>query len=74
MPSDWRYREDLIYLLRDDMKTADKWKIRLEIQQRLDRKHRKDVEKKRKKGQNQQEYANVKVLFNFKKLGCNKRA
>jgi hypothetical protein len=51
MPSDWRYREDLIYLLRDDMKTADKWKIRLEIQQRLDRKHRKDVEKKRKKGQ-----------------------
>lgn len=32
------------------MKTADKWKVRLEVQQRLDRKHRKDIAKKRKKG------------------------
>lgn len=50
LPSDWRYREDLICLFRGDMKLADKWKVRLEIQQRLDRKHRKDIEKKRKKG------------------------
>lgn len=49
LPSDWRYREDLICLYRNDMKLADKWKIRLEVQQRLDRKHRKDVDKKRKK-------------------------
>ena len=51
LPSDWRYREDLILLYRNNMKAADKWKVRLEVQQRLDRKHRKDVEKKRKKGQ-----------------------
>lgn len=50
LPSDWRYREDLIYLHRNDMKKADKWKVRLEIQQRLDRKNRQNVEKKRKKG------------------------
>lgn len=50
LPSDWRFREDLIFLKRDNMKLADKWKVRLEVQQRLDRKHRKDIEKKRKKG------------------------
>ena len=50
LPSDWRYREDLIYLFRGNMKAADKWKVRLEVQQRLDRKHRKDTTKKRKKG------------------------
>ena len=38
LPSDWRYREDLIYLHRGNMKMADKWKVRLEVQQRLDRK------------------------------------
>ena len=31
------------------MKMADKWKVRLEVQQRLDRKHRKDWAKKHKK-------------------------
>jgi hypothetical protein len=50
LPSDWRFREDLIFLKRDNIKVADKWKVRLEVQQRLDRKHRKDIEKKRKKG------------------------
>jgi len=50
LPSDWRFREDLIYLYRNDMKSADRWKVRLEIQQRLDRKHRQDFAKKRKKG------------------------
>ena len=50
LPSDWRYREDLIYLYRDNLKMADKWKVRLEVQQRLDRKNRKDIAKKRKKG------------------------
>lgn len=46
LPSDWRYREDLIYLFRNDMKKADKWKVRQEIQQRLDRKNRKEYKKK----------------------------
>jgi len=50
LPSDWRFREDLIYLFRNNMKMADKWKVRLEVQQRLDRKHRKEADKKRKKG------------------------
>ena len=50
LPSDWRYREDLIFLYRDDMKRADKWKVRQEVQQRLDRKNRQTLEKKRKKG------------------------
>jgi len=50
LPSDWRFREDLIYLYRNNIKLADKWKVRLEIQQRLDRKHKKDISKMRKKG------------------------
>jgi hypothetical protein len=29
---------------------ADKWKVRLEVQQRLDRKNRSEIAKKRKKG------------------------
>lgn len=49
LPSDWRFREDLICLHRGNMKQADKWKVRLEVQQRLDRKHRKDYAKKLKK-------------------------
>jgi len=50
LPSDWRYREDLIWLFRNNMKIADKWKVRQEVQQRLDRKNRQTIEKKRKKG------------------------
>ena len=46
LPSDWRYREDLIYLYRNDMKKADKWKVRLEVQQRLDRKNRRSAKRK----------------------------
>ena len=40
--SDWRYREDLIWLMRDHLVFAHKWKLRNEVQQRLDRKLRKD--------------------------------
>lgn len=39
-PSDWRFREDLIWLKYDHMKIAHKWKIRLEEQQRHDRRLR----------------------------------
>ncbi len=28
LPSDWRYREDLIWLMRNDMDRADAWKVR----------------------------------------------
>lgn len=50
LPSDWRYREDLLWLKYGFMAIAAKWKLRLEVQQRKDRKHRQDVEKLRKKG------------------------
>ena len=30
LPSDWRYREDLIWLKYNYMKIAQKWKIRME--------------------------------------------
>lgn len=47
--SDWRYREDLIWLKYEQMQMAAAWKQRLEVQQRRDRKNRQDVEKKRNK-------------------------
>lgn len=47
LPSDWRYREDLIYLQRGDIPTADEWKVRLEVQQRWDRKLRKKAKERR---------------------------
>ena len=47
LPSDWRYREDLIWLKYGYMRIAQQWKIRLEVQQRADRSNRKAVAKKR---------------------------
>lgn len=47
LKSDWRYREDLIWLKYEQMQLAASWKLRLEVQQRRDRKNRQDVEKKR---------------------------
>lgn len=40
LPSDWRYREDLLWLKYDYMKIAQKWKFRMEEQQRHDRRLR----------------------------------
>lgn len=45
LPSDWRYREDLIWLERGNLPNADAWKKRQEIQQRWDRKLRKEAKK-----------------------------
>lgn len=39
-PSDWRYREDLIWLKYNYMKIAHQWKVRMEEQQRHDRRNR----------------------------------
>lgn len=39
-PSDWRYREDLIWLKYNYMKIAAQWKLRMEEQQRHDRRLR----------------------------------
>ena len=51
IPSDWRYREDLLWLKYRQMKIAQKWKFRMEEQQRHDRRLRnKAREDRAKKG------------------------
>lgn len=40
LPSDWRYREDLIWLAKGNSEYAQKWKHKIENKQREDRKHR----------------------------------
>ena len=45
--SDPRYREDLIWLRRENEPYAQSWKIRMEVQQRYERKLRQDAEKRR---------------------------
>jgi hypothetical protein len=50
LPSDWRYREDLIWVKYSYKKIAHKWKVRMEEQQRHERRLRQkrtDEEKKR---------------------------
>lgn len=37
LPSDWRYREDLLWLSKSNLEYAAAWKTRLEIRQRNDR-------------------------------------
>ncbi len=37
LPSDWRFREDLLWLRRGSIPKADVWKLELEVQQRYDR-------------------------------------
>ena len=48
LPSDWRFREDLIWLRRKHLQFAEKWKLRMEVQQRHDRKNRNEAKKKKK--------------------------
>ncbi len=49
LPSDWRYREDLIWLKYNYMKIAQKWKFRMEEQQRKDRRLRQKRKEERAK-------------------------
>jgi len=49
IPSDYRFREDLIWLYRGNQDFAQRWKIRLEEQQRHERKLRIEREKRIKK-------------------------
>jgi hypothetical protein len=37
LPSDWRYREDLIWLKKGSDEYGQEWKVRLEVQQRADK-------------------------------------
>lgn len=55
LPSDARYREDLIWLFYENEDYAQEWKSLLEVQQRNDKKLRVNCEKKRKK--------NVKFIY-----------
>jgi len=48
LPSDWRYREDLIWLFRGNQKVAQAWKSRLEQRQRDDREKRAAGAKRRR--------------------------
>ena len=49
LPSDWRYREDLIWLKYGFQDIAAAWKLKLEVQQRKDRAGRQAIEKARNK-------------------------
>ena len=49
IPSDCRFREDLIWLRYGEKKIAQKWKFELEKQQRLEKKIREKAEKESKK-------------------------
>lgn len=49
LPSDWRFREDLIWLYYREELIAHQWKLRLEVQQRKDRAGRQNAAKKREK-------------------------
>jgi len=41
LPSDWRFREDMIWLRRNSMVISQEWKLKLEAEQRRDEKLRK---------------------------------
>ena len=49
LPSDSRFREDLIFVKYNDIKMADKWKVKLEERQRFEKKLRIDNAKMVKK-------------------------
>ena len=49
LSSDWRFREDLLWLSFKEVLIAHQWKVRIEVQQRHDRKNRNDAIKKREK-------------------------
>lgn len=45
LPSDCRYREDIVWLKKKNMKQAELWKLKLEEIQRFDRKMRTEGDK-----------------------------
>lgn len=50
LPSDFRFREDLVWLEHGNKDQAQEWKYKLEEIQRYERGRRQEMEKKRKKG------------------------
>eukprot|EP01092_Planopodium_desertum_P009530 TRINITY_DN40803_c0_g4_i1.p1 TRINITY_DN40803_c0_g4~~TRINITY_DN40803_c0_g4_i1.p1 ORF type:complete len:386 (-),score=76.88 TRINITY_DN40803_c0_g4_i1:62-1063(-) len=61
LPSDSRFREDLIYLLKGETTEAQDWKHKLEVKQRRDRKLRSDAAKTREKEEKAAEKAAKKA-------------
>lgn len=59
LPSDWRYREDLIWLKYKYLKIAHAWKVRMEEQQRFDRKQRQMVIERKAKALEEENKANA---------------
>ena len=49
LPSDWRFREDLIWMHYNDYQKSEKWKLKLEEEQRSHRKLRLKYNKNKKK-------------------------
>ena len=47
LPSDWRFREDIVWLRRNNLPYAQEWKVRLEYEQRRDRTTRSNFAKKK---------------------------
>lgn len=48
LPSDWRFREDLLWIRKENETIADLWKKELEVQQRFDRSLREKAQKEEK--------------------------
>jgi len=48
LPSDCRFREDVIYLAKGDIDSANQWKGKLEVKQRKEAKLRKEGKEKKK--------------------------
>lgn len=49
LPSDFRFREDILWIREKDIPMAQKWKLALELQIRIERKTREKLNKKREK-------------------------
>lgn len=48
LPSDCRFREDLIFLKYNNLPMSEKWKLKLELRQRFEKKIRMEANKKKK--------------------------
>ena len=63
LPSDARFREDLIYVKYNDLKMAEKWKVKLEERQRFEKKLRIEAAKKLKKKSRKAFFTFIKKIY-----------
>ena len=62
LPSDCRFRDDLVYLLSDDLENSQHFKEKLEQRQREDRKLRKEYQKNAKKAKSKPKRNRSRVM------------